>query len=196
LIEYARIAKRQSAQLQLPKRIILMSTEVQTEIATPMMVGLAEFAVSHDSTIALCSYPLGACLGVAIYDPIAKVGGLLHSLLPASSIDPVRAVNRPGMFLDTGLAAMLKRARELSAKDENLLVVVAGGAQIMDDTSHFNIGKRNYDVLVELLGKMNLKIYAEDVGGRTNRSMQLNIATGYVRLKYSGQPQPKTLCKP
>ncbi|HEX3800415.1 MAG TPA: chemotaxis protein CheD [Verrucomicrobiae bacterium] len=173
-----------------------MSTEVQTEIATPMMVGLAEFAVSQDPTIGLCSYPLGACLGVTIYDPVVKVGGLLHSLLPASSIDPVRAANRPGMFLDTGLTAMLARAHELNAKDENLLVCVAGGAQIMDDTSHFNIGKRNYDVLVELLKKLNLKISAEDVGGRTNRSIQLNISTGYVRLKFSGQPQPKTLCKP
>jgi chemotaxis protein CheD len=173
-----------------------MSTEVQTEVASPMMVGLAEFSVSHDPTIALCSYPLGACLGIAIYDPVARVGGLLHSLLPASSIDPVRAANRPGMFLDTGLAAMLARARELHAKDENLLIAVAGGAQIMDETSHFNIGKRNYDVLLELLGKLHLKIFAEDVGGRTNRSLQLNIGTGQVRLKFSGQAQLKTLCKP
>jgi chemotaxis receptor (MCP) glutamine deamidase CheD len=51
-------------------------------------------------------------------------------------------------------------------------------------------------VLVELLKKLKLKISAEDVGGRTNRSIQLNISTGYVRLKFSGQPQPKTLCKP
>jgi chemotaxis protein CheD len=173
----------------------LMTTEVRPEAASIFMVGLAEFAVSHEPNLVLCTYPLGACLGIAIYDPVVKVGGLLHSLLPASSIDPVRAANRPGMFLDTGIAAMLERARALGAKDENLQVFVAGGAQIMDESSHFNIGKRNYDVLTELLGKLNLKIHAEDVGGRTNRAMQLNTSTGEVRLKFSGQAHLKILCK-
>jgi chemotaxis protein CheD len=160
------------------------------------MVGMAEFAVSHDSAMMLCTYPLGACLGVAIYDPKAKIGGLMHSLLPASAIDPVRAADRPGMFLDSGLAAMLKRAYELGAQKEVLRVIVIGGAQIMDESSLFNIGKRNYDVLTALLAHEGLKIYAEDVGGRTNRSMQLDIATGEIRLKFSGQATIKTICKP
>jgi chemotaxis protein CheD len=160
------------------------------------MVGLADFAVSHDQDAALTSYPLGACLGVAIYDPVAKVGGLLHSLLPASSIDAQRAVNRPGMFLDTGLAAMVARAVEQKATKENLLVFVAGGAQIMDESTFFNIGQRNYEVLKNLLTQMGLKIRAEDIGGRTNRSLQIHIGTGEVRLKMSGQPKAKTLCKP
>jgi len=160
------------------------------------MVGLAELAVSHDPNVVLSTYPLGACLGVAIYDPAAKAGGLLHSLLPASSIDPKRAADRPGMFLDTGIAALLWRARELGARTENLQIFVAGGAQIMDETSPFNIGKRNYEVLTELLAGMNLKIYAEDVGGRNNRAMRINLATGEVRIKISGQAKFTTLCKP
>jgi chemotaxis protein CheD len=160
------------------------------------MVGMAEFAVSHDPAVTLCSYPLGACLGIAIYDPVTRVGGLLHSLLPASAIDPRRAADRPAMFLDSGLNAMLKRAYELGVRKENLRIVVAGGAQIMDETSLFNIGKRNHDVLTALLAQLELKIHAEDVGGRTNRTMQLDLATGEVRLKFSGQATMKILCKP
>ena len=160
------------------------------------MVGLADLAVSHDPNVVLSTYPLGACLGIAIYDPVAKVGGLLHSLLPASSIDPKRAADRPGMFLDTGLAALVWRARELGAKTENLQVFVAGGAQIMDETTPFNIGKRNYDVLTGLLAQMNLKIYAEDIGGRNNRALRINLANGEVRIKLSGQAKFTALCKP
>src|ERR1700728_1647232 len=118
-----------------------MLTEDRIDAAANLMVGLADLAVSHDPNVVLSTYPLGACLGIAIYDPVAKVGGLLHSLLPASSIDPKRAADRPGMFLDTGLAALVWRARELGAKTENLQVFVAGGAQIMDETTPFNIGK-------------------------------------------------------
>lgn len=173
-----------------------MLTEARSEATEQFMVGLAELAVSRDPVVTLCTYPLGACLAVAIYDPVAKVGGVLHSLLPASSIDPKRAADRPAMFLDTGLASMLTRAFELSATRENLLICVAGGAQIMDETSHFNIGKRNHDALVELLGQHRLQIRAEDVGGRGNRLLQLTIATGEVRLKFTGQPTSWSLCKP
>jgi chemotaxis protein CheD len=173
-----------------------MSAENQNEPASQFTVGLAELAVRRDQNATLCSSPLGACLGVIIYDPAVKVGGLLHSLLPASSIAPARAADRPGMFLDTGLAAMLERARELGAQTGRLQVFVAGGAQILDESTAFNIGTRNYAALKEALAQHGLQVYAEDVGGRTNRTMQINLATGDVRVKYSGQTRIKSLCKP
>jgi len=173
-----------------------MSAEDQTEPASQFTVGLAELVVSRDPHATLCSSPLGACLGVVIYDPAVKVGGLLHSLLPASSIAPARAADRPGMFLDTGMAAMLERAVELGAKTGRLQVFVAGGAQIMDESNAFNIGTRNYASLRQLLAQMGLQIYAEDTGGRPNRTMQISLATGDVRVKYSGQAKMKSLCKP
>lgn len=159
------------------------------------MVGLADLAVSQDPTVSLCTSPLGACLAVAVYDPVVKVGGLLHSLLPSSSIDPRRAAHRPAMFLDTGLAALFMRLDILKARKENLQTSVAGAAQIMDDSDFFNIGQRNFQQLTELFAQQGMKIDAQDVGGNTNCSMELFLATGEVRLKYSGQPVAKTLCK-
>jgi chemotaxis protein CheD len=160
------------------------------------MVALADLAVSKDPMATLCSFPLGACIGVAIYDAEAKAGGILHSLLPDSSIDPVRAATRPGMFLDTGLAALVTQLTALGAKPKNLRVFAAGGALIMDDSGYFNIGKRNSDALAQVLAKMELKLEADDLGGRTNRSLRLNLADGEVRLKFSGQAKLRTLCKP
>ncbi len=160
------------------------------------MVGLAGLAVSQDPTVSLCTFPLGACLGVAIYDPMVKVGGLLHSLLPDSSIGPRRAASYPGMFLDTGMATLLARAQELKATKENLRVFVAGGAQIMDETPFLNIGKFNSDNLGKLLSRLGLEIYAQQLGGRTSCSMELTLATGEVQLRFCGQAAFKTLCKP
>ncbi len=173
-----------------------MSTNERFEAAKLFTVGMADLMVSQDQSLILCTFPLGACLGVAVYDPVAKVGGLLHSMLPDSSIDPNRAAARPGMFLDTGLALLLKHAGDLKAKKENLLIYVAGGSQIMDETASFNIGKRNYEVLTGLMEKHGVTIHAADVGGLTNRTMQLNLDTGEVRLKFSGQAKMRILCRP
>jgi chemotaxis protein CheD len=74
-------------------------------------------------------------------------------------------------------------------------VYVAGASEIMDETAHFNIGKRNYSVLAELLARQGLRVHAEDVGGLSNRTMQLNVGTGDVRLKFSGDARMRTLCK-
>lgn len=174
----------------------MSAEEDNIEPASQFTVGMAELAVSRNANATLCSSPLGASLGVVIYDPAVKVAGMLHSLLPASSIAPARAVDRPGMFLDTGMAALLARAQELGAKNERLQVFVVGGAQIMDESTAFNIGTRNYASLQAVLAQLGLQIYAEDVGGRTNRTMQISIATGEVRVKYSGQAKLKILCKP
>jgi chemotaxis protein CheD len=173
-----------------------MLTQERSEAARHFMVGMADLMVSQAQGLILYTFPLGACLGIAVYDPVVKAGGLLHSMLPDSSIDPKRAVARPGMFLDTGVALLLEYARNLKARTENLLVYVAGACEVMDETACFNIGRRNYAVLMGLLDRHGVKIYAEDVGGLANRSMQLNLATGEVRVKFSGQPKMKILCKP
>ena len=173
-----------------------MQTNERSEVARHFMVGMADLMVSQDQSLILCTFPLGACLGIAVYDPMVNVGGLLHSMLPDSSIDPKRAASRPGMFLDTGVGLLLEHARNLKARKENLLVYVAGASEVRDETTCFSIGRRNYAVLAALLGRHGAKIHAEDVGGLNNRSMQLNLATGEVRVKFSGQPKMKILCKP
>ena len=168
----------------------------QTEAAQILLVGMADFAVLQNQNVILHTHPLGACLGISIYDPVAKVAGLLHSLLPESGIDPARAASQPGMFLDSGLAAMLAKAAQFGAKLDHLNLCVAGGARILDETSYFNIGHRNFEVFFKLIADLGLKPLGQEVGGLSNRSMQLNAGTGEVRLKISGQGRMKTLCKP
>jgi len=159
-----------------------------------VVVGLAELAVSNNPSAVLTTYSLGSCLGVAIYDPVVKVGGLLHAMLPDSSIDPAKAAAQPGMFLDTGLPALLREACGMRADKRRLRIFVAGGAQIMDDNNVFNIGGRNRAALAEFLRRENLHVDAQQVGGHVNRTMYFPIHTGRVTLKVSGLQNEIILC--
>jgi chemotaxis protein CheD len=160
------------------------------------LISMADLAVVRNQAVTLCTPPLGACLAVAIFDPVAKVAGVLNSMLPEASIDPVRARNRPGMFLDSGISALLEQAMKLEAQPERLVICVAGGARILDETSYFNIGNRNFEVLEKCLKERGLRLAAAEVGGLSNRALQMNATTGEVRLKISGQASTKVLCKP
>ena len=159
-----------------------------------VVVGLAEMAVSNNPNVVLTTYSLGSCLGIAIYDPAAKVGGLLHAMLPDSTIDPVKAEAFPGMFVDTGLPALLRSAIQMRADKRRLKIYVAGGAQILDDNNVFNIGGRNCAALAEFLRRENLRVDAHQLGGHANRTVYFSIATGRVKLKVSGLPNEVILC--
>jgi chemotaxis protein CheD len=123
---------------------------------------------------------------VCIYDPSVKVGGLLHYMLPESSIDETKARQAPFMFGDTGIPMLFKETYRLGATKNRLRVIVVGGAEILDQKGLFNIGKRNYTVLRKLFWKNNVVIDFEDVGGSVNRTLKLEVATGTTWLKTSG----------
>jgi chemotaxis receptor (MCP) glutamine deamidase CheD len=90
----------------------------------------------------------------------------------------------------------MERAGQLKATRENLRVFVAGAAEIMDETTQINIGKFNSDYLAQLLLRLGLTVYAQALGGRTSCSMELNLASGAVQVRFCGQSTPKTLCRP
>jgi chemotaxis protein CheD len=167
-----------------------MPSSCLNEIASTenkLIVQIGCLAVSNHPKALLTTYSLGSCLGVAIYDPVARAGGLLHAMLPDSSINPARAAERPGMFVDTGVAALFRACYQLRADKRRLRICLAGGAQFMDKTNFFNIGLRNYQQCKDILRQHGLPIAAEQVGGWVSRTIQLNIKTGEVRLRTSGQ---------
>jgi chemotaxis protein CheD len=153
------------------------------------IVGIAAMEVCQDPQTGLITYSLGSCIGVTLYDPVAKVGGLLHYMLPESQIDPQKAQKNPFMFADTGIPLLFKEAYRYGAAKSRIVLKVAGGSQLLDDTGFFNIGKRNYMALRKILWKNNVLIKAEDIGGQVSRSVRLDVATGKVWLKYSGEEE-------
>jgi len=151
-----------------------------------LIVGIADMKVSDVPDTTLITYSLGSCIGVSIYDPSVRVGGLLHFMLPDSKIDTQKARQNPFMFADTGIPLLFKNAYQLSAEKKRLIVKVVGGAQILDDSNFFNIGKRNYMAMRKIFWTNNVLIQAEEVGGNVNRTVSLELSSGKVWLKTSG----------
>jgi chemotaxis protein CheD len=166
------------------------------DFLAPIQAAPADFAVSRDPQAVLCAGPLGAGLGVSLFDPLARAGGVLHALLPDSRLDPARAAQRPGMFIDTGLAALLQNVQNLGARPENLLVCVAGGGRILDEGADFDIGAQNCAALESLLAALGLKIHVGVVAGPANRILRLSIATGQIRVRLVAAEKDIILCQP
>lgn len=152
-----------------------------------LVIGISDMKVSNQADDVLITYSLGSCIGVIIWDPVAKVGGLLHYMLPDSSLDREKAQTKPFMFADSGIPLLFKETYKYGAVKNRLIVKVVGGSQIMDNAGIFNIGKRNHAVLRKIFWKNNIMIAKEDVGGTGNRTVSLEIGTGITRLKVSGR---------
>jgi chemotaxis protein CheD len=148
-----------------------------------MVVGVADCCISDDINDVLLTYALGSCIAVAIHDPVAKVGGLLHFMLPESSSDALQCGKNPYMFADSGISLLFRAAYQKGAEKRRLRVRVAGGAQVMDPNGIFNIGKRNCVAMRKVFWKAGVMVHGEETGGTTARSVRLAMDSGrfYVR---------------
>ncbi len=154
-----------------------------------MIVGIGECAVSNDVNTTLITYALGSCVGLALFDPFASVGGLLHVMLPEASMDANRSARQPCLFADTGLAVLLDRTAKLGAVKSRLCVWLAGGSAVMDDRGIFNIGKRNELAMRKALWKAGLMVHGEDVGGNHSRTVRLDLSRGAFWVHAPGSPE-------
>ena len=151
------------------------------------IVGVADMKMSSQSGDVIVTHALGSCLGVTAYDASACVGGMLHVMLPQSSLCIEKARNNPYMFVDSGLPSFFHALYAKGANKGRITVKTAGGASIQRTNSdHFAIGRRNYAMLRKLLWQNGMMIDAEDVGGSSARTMHLEIGTGRVWLSTGG----------
>ena len=137
----------------------------------------------------LITHALGSCLGITVHDPVACVGGLLHVMLPDSTIDVGKSADNPFMFVDTGVPALFRTCYAAGAQKARVVVKVAGGACVSgaEDQDFFQIGRRNFAALRKLLWRNGVLLKASDVGGGQSRTMSLHVGTGEVLLRTGGQ---------
>jgi chemotaxis protein CheD len=147
------------------------------------IVGISEMAWSDDPEDTLVTHSLGSCLGIVFYDPVQKIGGMLHCMLPLSKTDRQRSKRNPAMFVDTGVTALLTEILKAGSRKKDIITRVAGGACVLDRQDLFRIGERNYTVFRKVLWKNSMLIDAEDVGGSISRTVRLEIATGRMIIR-------------
>ena len=134
----------------------------------------------------LVTHALGSCLGLMVYDPKVRVGGLLHAMLPLSKINPEKAQKNPYMFVDTGVPALFRTLYEMGGQKKRMIVKAAGCGNPLGKNEMFKIGERNYTVLKKLLWKNNVMLTSEDVGGTASRTVNFTLSDGVTLLSTGG----------
>jgi len=151
------------------------------------IVGVADMKIASQKDDVIVTHGLGSCLGIAVHDPTAGVGGLLHVMMPLSGVNPEKAHDNPFMFVDTGVPEFFRCLYEQGALKSRMVVKVAGGANSqMRATDCFEIGKRNFIMLKKMFWKNGIMIKAQEVGGSDARTMYLEIGSGRVWLSIGG----------
>ena len=154
-----------------------------------IVVGIGELAVAEGES-SIVTHALGSCVAVCIWDPIARVGGMLHLLLPESRINPGRADRQPAAFADTGIPLLFQRAYARGLQKARTEVTLIGGAEISPDATEgvMNVGRRNVLASRKMLWGNGVLIRTEDVGGRRARTVAMSMQDGRIVVNAAGEP--------
>jgi chemotaxis protein CheD len=174
----------------------LIPVRPHQQVAAPprktLVVGVADMIASNDATAMIVTHSLGSCVGVVVYDIACRAGGMLHVMLPDSTINTTKAARTPCMFVDTGVPQLFKAVYGLGGVKSRLIVKMAGGAQFLDKKRIWNIGQRNVQAVEEILMRNGISVRSCDVGGLSARTLRLDLATGCVTVQADGQ-KPREL---
>lgn len=163
----------------------LLALENPVEI----QVGIAEYKIVR-SPGRLITLGLGSCVGISLYDPLVKIGGLLHVMLPDST--QFNNAVKPAKYADLGIPLLVRELQKAGAAEKRLQAKLVGGAQMfsgLDGVMAMNIGQRNVEKSRSVLKELGIKIYAEEVGGNRGRTMILDTADGRVTVRMLGSVQ-------
>jgi len=145
-------------------------------------VKVADWAVTNgDGTLATIG--LGSCVAIMLHDPVARIGGLAHVLLPDQSLS--RDQSNRAKFPGTAVPLLIQRMRDHGSRGP-LAAKIIGGASMFGQllpTGGINMGERNVEATRRALRAAGIPLAAEDVGGDYGRSVFLHVASGRVLVK-------------
>ena len=151
-------------------------------------VGIAQMdVVKAPNTIRTSG--LGSCVGVILYDESKQIAGLIHVMLPDSSLGRSDAVN-VAKFADTGIKALIELLKLEGVHAFRLKAKIAGGAQMFQFTSDKNsmrIGPRNVEAVKVELRKNSIPLVAEDTGGNSGRTIEFDPITSKLNIRTVNQ---------
>lgn len=145
------------------------------------VVHQGEHVVSDDPDMVLSTL-LGSCVAACVHDPIAKVGGINHFLLPGEDNGMFGESGRYGAFL---MEALLNGVYAIGASRNRLQVKLFGGGSIIDST--IDPGKSNIEFVLRFAKDEGLNVVSSSLGGSQGRRIEFNPATGAVRQKFMSE---------
>ena len=150
-------------------------------------VGMADLKTGRAPDI-LTTLGLGSCIGIALWDPTTKIGGLAHVMLPDST--KIRNNSNIAKFADTGITELVRQMEEMGVPRKRLVAMIAGGARMFEvsgSTSVGNIGEKNAIASKQKLKELGIPILAEDTGLNYGRTVELNCENGDYVIKAVGK---------
>jgi len=147
-------------------------------------VGISDMKISRKPCDMIITHSLGSCLGLSAWDPKARVGGLIHCLLPKSSF---REVTNPFMYVNVGVPQMIRKMVSLGCTKSSLIFMAAGCGRMIHIQNQFDTGAQNLAMLEALFAKNGVVLAAKDVGGSIPRTMALHMDTGLVVISSQGK---------
>lgn len=151
-------------------------------------VAMADLNICKSPDI-ITTLGLGSCIGLTLYDPVTKVGGMVHYMLPDSK--QMKNNTNIAKFGDTGIVELLQRVVKAGANRGRLVAKIAGGAKMFEVSgmsSVGNIGERNAIAAKEVLKQLGIRLVAEDTGLNYGRTVELHCETGEFYIKSVGKP--------
>lgn len=158
-------------------------------MGTVIKVGMADLKVAKAPDI-LTTLGLGSCIGLTLYDPVAKVGGLVHYMLPDST--KLKNNSNIAKFGDTGINELYKKMIAAGANPRRLVSKIAGGAKMFEISglsSVGNVGDRNTEQAKKSLQLLKIPLVAQDTGLNFGRTVELDCSNGNYLIKAVGKPQ-------
>jgi chemotaxis protein CheD len=151
---------------------------------TLVRVGMAQFRVEV-APARMMTFALGSCVGIVLYDPVAKIGGLAHVMHPSS--ERVQNNFNRAKFVDTAIELMLSRMAKKGARRSRVVAKIFGGARMFQSasTSHevMQIGEENVRATKAELEGRKIPIVAEATGGEKGRTVFFDVTSGKVTVK-------------
>jgi len=149
-----------------------------------IVVGISDMKISSRESEILVTHSLGSCLGLAAWDPHARVGGLIHCLLPKATTSDVK---NPFMYVNVGVPAMIRKMLARGCSKSGIVFKAAGCARMLGIQNQFDTGTQNLAMLEALFEKNGVTLSARDVGGSIPRTMLLSMETGHVTITSQGK---------
>lgn len=143
-------------------------------------IGIADMKMAKTSGT-LITYALGSCIGICLYDPLIKLGAMIHIMLP---INMETGRTNTMKYADTALRETLRQMEAKGAARARMTAKIAGGARMFEVNGMMgNIGQRNIESVHMCLRKEGIRLVREDVGGTVARTLLFDVSTGtgYVR---------------
>ena len=152
-------------------------------------VGMADLNVCV-SPNGITTLGLGSCVGIALRDPVTKIGGLAHVMLPDSSA--IRNNSNIPKFADTGIEELVRRVVAKGASRTRLVAKIAGGAQMFafqSKSEMVRVGERNVEASKKKLAELKIPILAEDTGDSYGRTVIVYPESGDFVIRAVGKPE-------